>query len=282
MFSRTPSGIRNTHLFYGGCYVVIVEGTSDCPFWSNFFPKEINGYKLKLKPVGGRLEVQNYINEILSSKAIFAVAVDSDYRALLNRLYEDSKILETRYHSIENLMLCSFAIASVIRNLSHDPEYESLKVDDWLKHFDEATHPLMLADLVIESNNLGKQCVGENCLYFLSGKNDPTFDFNKIAHFVKDLNLPSGDLEKMSRKAEKAKSRFHIRGHFIFSAALCFTSCEVKKIRKKSIPLSKDSFYGMLVTLCESRIEVDPILKAMREKAILAAKEVTYLLSQEN
>ena len=124
MFSRTPSGIRNTHLFHSGFYVVIVEGSSDCPFWSNFFPIEINGYKRKLKPVGGRLEVQHYINELLMNKAKFAVAIDSDYRLLLNRLHKHLRILETKYHSIENLMLCPSVIASVIRNLSHNTEYE--------------------------------------------------------------------------------------------------------------------------------------------------------------
>lgn len=280
MFSRTSSGIRNTHLFHSGFYVVIVEGSSDCPFWSNFFPSELNGYKRKLKPVGGRLEVQHYIDELLQSKAKFAVAVDSDYRLLLNCLHKDSRILETKYHSIENLMLCPSVIASVIRNLSHDTEYEVLTADSWLKHFDHATHSLMIADLIIEKNNLGKQCVGENCSPFLVKKHEPKFDAAKIDHLIEKLSLPEEEFNEMSKKLEEVNPRFHIRGHFLFSAVLCFISYEVKRIRKKSISISNDSFYAMLIALCESRIEGDPVLRAMREQALSITHKLTSLLSQ--
>lgn len=259
---------------------MIVEGSSDCPFWSNFFPNEINGYKRKIKPVGGRLEVQLYINEILLNKAKFAVAIDSDYRLLLNCLHQNSRILETRYHSIENLMLCPSVIASVIRNLSHNTEYEVLTVDAWLEYFDLATHLLMIADLIIEKNNFGKQCVGENCSSFLTKKHEPTFDPTKIANLLAKLDLPKEEFDEISQKIENVKSRFHIRGHFLFSAVLCFISHEVKKIRKKSVSLSSDSFYAMLITSCESCIAGTPMLQSIREQAILAAKEVTDLLSQ--
>ncbi len=36
----------------------------------------------------------------------------------------------------------------------------------------------------------------------------------------------------------------------------------------------------MSIALCESRITTDPILQAIQEQAFLAAKEVTYLLSE--
>jgi hypothetical protein len=232
MFTRTSSGIRNTHLFYSGFYVVIVEGTSDCPFWSIFFPSELNGYKRKFKPVGGRLEVKNYINELLLNKTKFAVAIDSDYRLLIDCLHKNPRIIETIYHSIENLMLCSSTIASVIRNLSHDTEYEIFKVNSWLEHFDLATYSLMIADLLIEKNHLGKQCVGENCFPFLVKHHEPTFDETKINNFIENLNLPQEELDELNQKLKNFKSRFHIRGHFFFSAVLCFISHEVKKIRK--------------------------------------------------
>ena len=138
----------------------------------------------------------------------------------------------------------------------------------------------MVADLVIEKNNLGKQCVGENCSPFLVKKHDPTFDTTKIDDLIKKLNLPKEEFDEMAKKLEKVKSRFHIRGHFLFSAVLCFVSHEVKKIRKKSVTIPSDSFYAMLISLCESRIEGDPMLQAIREQALLAPTEVTDILSQ--
>lgn len=226
------------------------------------------------------MEVQNYIDELLSNRAKFAVAIDSDYRFLLNSLHKNSRILETKYHSIENLMLSPSVIASIICNLSHDTEYEVLTASNWLNHFDEATYPLMVADLIIEKNNFGKQCVGENCFPFLTKNNNPIFDVDKISCFIQKLNLSEKEVDEMNKKLEKVKPRFHIRGHFLFSAALCFIGHEVKKIRKKPVAVSNDSLYAMLIALCEPRIEVDPTLKAMREQALSAAEEVTNLLSQ--
>ena len=242
MFNRTSSGIRNTHLFYSGFYLVIVEGQSDCTFWSNFFPKILNGYKRKIKSVGGRPEVQNYLDEILRNNAKFAVAIDSDYRLILNGLYQDSQILETEYHSIENIMLCSSVVASIVRNLSHDPDYEPSSVDSWLDHFNTATHSLMVADIVIEKNNLGKRCVGDNCSLFLMNKNSPSFDLAKIDAFLKKLDLPEEEFNTLSQKTKHLKPQFHIRGHFLSSAALFFVSHEVKKFGRNLFQYQRTPF----------------------------------------
>jgi hypothetical protein len=282
MFSRTASGIKNTHLFYRGFYLVIVEGTSDCPFWSNFFPNEVNGYKRKIKSVGGRLEVQKYLDEILMSDAKFTVAVDSDYRSILDCLHKHNRVLETQYHSIENIMLCASAIASTVRNLSHDADYEMASADNWLEDFNSATHSLMVADIVIENNNIGKECVGDNCTRFLTNKNNPNFDLLKINNFLQKLDLPEEEFNQLSHKIKAIKPQFHIRGHFLLSAALSFVSHEVKRIRGKSVPISNDSFYALLIALCESRIRTEPMLQSIEQKALLAAKEVTHLLSQNS
>ena len=282
MVTRTSSGIRNIHLFYSGFYVVIVEGPTDKPFWSELFPDEINGYKKKLKPVGGWPEVQTYIEQVLLNKGKFAVATDSDYRFLLNCIYQDSRIIETKYHSIENLMLCPSAITSIISTLSYELEYGVLTVNNWLNHFDEAMHLLMVADLIIEKNSLRKKCVGDDCSRFLISKNNPTFDTNKINCFIQDLNLLKEEFDEMAGEMDQVKPRFHIRGHFLFNAVLHFIQHEVKRIRQTSFSISNDSLYGMLIFLFAARIEVDPMLQAMREQALLAAEEVTNLLSQGN
>jgi Protein of unknown function (DUF4435) len=280
MFNRTSSGISNTHLFHAGYYIVIVEGVTDKPFWNQFFPEEVNGYKKKIKSVGGTPAVQPYIDELLHGKAKFAVAVDSDYRLLLNRLHNDIKIIETKYHSIENLMLHPSSIASIIRSLSYETEYEELLVDDYLNHFDLATHALMVADLAIQEHRIEKQCVGDNCSQFLASKNIPKFDADRIDCFIGNLELPDKAWSKADRKLKGKKSRFHIRGHFLSSFVLRFVSHEVTKIRGKSVSISNDSFYALLISQCESRIAVDPILESIKNEALLAATEVTALLSK--
>ncbi|MEG3922240.1 DUF4435 domain-containing protein [Microcoleus sp. T3_A4] len=286
MLTRTSSGIRNTSLFYRGFYLVIVEGQDDEVFWSKFFPAEINGYKRRFKRPGGRPQVQPYIdqllsNEVLSDELHFAVAIDSDYSFLLNSLHQHSRIIETKSHSIENLILCPFVIVSAIRNLSYDTEYEILKVNYWLSHFDQATHSLMVADLTIEKNNLQKKCVGHSCKRFLIEEDNPDFDTNKIECFIQDLNLPRQEFNEMATEVGTVKPRFHIRGHFFSDAVRHFIRHEVKNIRQKNVNLPNDAFYAMVIALWEPRIETDPMLQAMREQALSAAEEVTNLLSQE-
>jgi Protein of unknown function (DUF4435) len=279
MLNRTSSGIKNIHLFYPDYYLVIVEGSSDRPFWSKFFPDELNGYKRKFKPVVGRPEVERHIKELLQNEAKFAVAIDSDYRLIINKPYENPRIVETQYHSIENLMLCSSVMTSIIRNLSHDTEYNKSVVNNWLEHFDSATHSLMVADVIVEKHNLRKDCVGDNCSRFLIKNQNPQFDPSKIDDFIAQLDLPEDQFIEMQAELKNYKSRFHIRGHFLFSAILCFISHEVKKVRKK-VTISNDSLYSMLIEPCESRIAKDPILQSLRDQAHTAADVLTNLLSQ--
>lgn len=281
MFSRTPSGIRNTPLFHGDSYLVIVEGTQDQPFWSNFFPEQIGGYKRKIKAVGGRLEIQKYIDQLLLRDAKFVVAIDSDYRLILGKLHSNTRIIETQYHSIENLMLHSLNITKLIRNLSYDVEYTSSKVDAWLEHFDETLYSLMVADVLIEQHKLGYQCVGDNCSPFLMVKNKPEFDVDKINNAIQKLSLPQDKLNEISQKLKDYEPRFHIRGHFFFSAVLGFTTSEVKRIRNKAVSISNDSFFTMSLTSLETCFSSNLLLKTLREQAVEAAKEVTSLLKEE-
>jgi hypothetical protein len=87
----------------------------------------------------------------LNDEAKFVVAIDSDYSFLLNCLHNHSRIVETKCHSIENLMLFTLSITSIIQNLSHDIEYEFHGVNSWLDEFDLVTYPLMIADLLIQA-----------------------------------------------------------------------------------------------------------------------------------
>jgi hypothetical protein len=216
-------------------------------------------------------------------EAKFVVAIDSDYSFLLNCLHNHSRIVETKCHSIENLMLFTLSITSIIQNLSHDIEYEFHGVNSWLDEFDLVTYPLMIADLLIEKNNIGKPCVKENCFSFLIKNNVPKFDPKKIVDFITALNLDNEEFNELEQILKDFKPRFHIRGHFFSSAVLCFISHEVKRIcNKKSISIPNDTFYAMSIASLQSCISTDPILQDIQQKALLAVQDVTDLLSQDN
>jgi hypothetical protein len=240
----------------------------------------VDGYKRKLKPVGGAA-VNKYIEEIYHSNANFAVAIDSDYRLLLGKLHNHPRILETHCHSIENLMLSSSNIVSIIRKKSRVTDYDIQDVETWLAHFNESLYDLMVADFVNEQNNLGIKCAGDNCFRFLERNHVPNFDNTKINYFIRSLNLPQEQLDKASQELKKYKPSLYRRGHFSSSAVLCFINHEVKKARrinKKNSCISNDDFYAMSVLCCEVSLSSSPLMQNFRDRAVNVAKEVVKIL----
>ena len=282
MFSRTSSGIRNTDLFYRGQYLVVVEGQDDVPFWSTFFPKRVDGYECKFKPVGGS-EIKKYIDEIYKSNAKFAVALDSDYRLFMGKIYEHTQILETLVYSIENITISPQTLAKIIRIESRKEDYNINNVEIWFEHFDKTMQSLMIADYLIQKERLGKESLGKSCFRFLENPRTkaPVFDIKKIEDFVKSLDI----LEDLFKFAEKELKNYkpsrHIRGHFFCGASLCFLNYEVNRLRpnkvKKSI--ANDDLYTMLILACRDSVSTCSELQSLHERAVQVAQEVIKLLS---
>ena len=77
------------------------------------------------------------------------------------------------------------------------------------------------------------------------------------------------------------RSIHHIRGHFLLSAVLCFIRNELKRIVGKYVNVSNEAFFAMLVEPCKARIEKDFLLIELKEKSLIAAEQLTNLLSQK-
>lgn len=75
--SRTPSGIRNEHLFYPGEFLVFVEDKDVC-FSAQLVPAQVGEAKAHFKPVGGKLELENRIKEFAADGGRSIVAMDAD------------------------------------------------------------------------------------------------------------------------------------------------------------------------------------------------------------
>lgn len=277
MFSRTPSGIRNIDLFYRNQYLVVVEGQDDVPFWSIFFPKEVDGYECKFKPVGGS-EIKNYIDEIYKNNAKFAVALDSDYRLFMGKIYEHTQIIETFVYSIENIIISPQTLAKIIRIESRKEDYNIDNVETWFEHFDKTTHGLMIADYLIQKECLGKESLGKSCFRFLENPKTkaPVFDIKKIENFIKSLSILE-DLFKLAKEELKDyKPSQHIRGHFFFGASLCFLNHEVNRLRPNKVKrsIANDDLYTMLVLACKDSFSTCSELQNLHERAVQVAQEV--------
>ncbi|MBD6617512.1 DUF4435 domain-containing protein [Komarekiella sp. 'clone 1'] len=282
MFIRTSSGIKNSDLFtYNNEYIIYVEGEDDGPFWKQLFPDYVDGYKPKFKHVGGKKEIKKYLDELLISDAKFIVAIDSDYNFIMGKSYNhiNNRVLETQTHSIENLMLCSSNIRRLIQNLSKNTDYDSVKVEIWLQHFNEAIYSLMVADYIIECNPIcTKKCMGDQCRRFLKKNNIPEFSQDIINTYIQTLELPEDDLSNNKDKLRDYKPSLHARGHFFFSAVHCFVINEVRKISQKHPTISLEAFYSMSIESCHWCFKENSILEKLRERAIAAAQELVQLL----
>jgi len=283
MFSRTPSGIKNTDLFYRKQYIVIVEGSDDIPFWSLFFPREVAGYERKFKQVGGKTEIAKYVDEVYNNNAKFAIALDSDYHVFMGKIHNHPQIIETLAHSIENLLISPKTLANIIRVDSRQEDYDIKNVECWLHDFDKAVHSLMVVDYLAQKLDLGKQCLGESCFRFLKEekKKEPFFDTNKIQNFIKNINIPDDIIKRSEQELTQYKPSRHIRGHFFFGSSLCFINYEVNRLRsnKKKRSIANDELYSMLILACEKLFPDCLELQTLREKAIKVAQEVVRLLS---
>ena len=223
-----------------------------------------------------------YAECILNEDAKFIVALDSDYRFISGNLNNHTRILETQCHSIENLMFCAANIASIIRALSHNIEYSLNEVETWLEHFDKSIYILMVADFIIERDNLGKKCMGDNCSRFVEKSKGCLFVASEIKLFTQNLCLQQEDLDKTSLDMKHYKPRFHSRGHFFFSAVHSFVKCETKRLLGKSVTVSNDSLYALSVNSCQACCIDNSWLQNLRDQAVAAAKEVVGLLNAKS
>ena len=141
----------------------------------------------------------------------------------------------------------------------------------------------MVADLIIQENKLGEECLGDNCLKFLENGKTKAPQFNEITikDFINSLGIAKEKIEETEEKLIKYKPYLHVRGHFFASAVLCFINHEVHKIRKTKSKkcISKDDFYTMAIMACKEFLSVNDQLQDLQNKALNVAKEVVKILS---
>lgn len=242
------------HLFHGVSKIVYVEGDDDIPFWETIFNK-LAPYTVKVEEVGGKEEVQKYINDILSDNANFIVARDADYDAISGKI-EHPNIIYTYGHSIENSLVNSSILNKVIRNVCRlrNNEVPSTLSSDWINEISEAVAPLVYHDIINELDGLGVSVLNKSCEQFLVSRNNYKFCEKKINAYLEQLPFQVDETrieESGNLIDERGLSIVDIlRGHFLFSAAYYFIKHTVRNLRRKT-SISLDMLYSNLLTAFE-------------------------------
>jgi len=177
-------------------------------------------------------------------------------------------------------MICPTVIASIISDHSCDTDYDASQVDLWLDDFDERVQILMIADYLIQVNHLGIKCMGDNCSRFLVSRNKAEFDKLRIESYIQELGLSNEDINNIAKTLKQYSPRFYARGHFIFSAVLCFVNQEVSKICGKKTNISNDAFRTLILNLFKECCSHDSQIERLTLQTEIAAQEVVELISK--
>lgn len=246
----TDSAKRVMHFFHQSDYIVYVEGDDDVVFWEYLFDKFFN-HRIFVKPVGGKEQLEPYIDSIISGTVRDFVAMDSDF-SKIEEAPVHRNVIKTQGYSIENSLICSKTLREVVINLGkiskHDiDEKECL---DWLESFFEKIDVLIYYDIANHVGNKGVSVVGDSCKRFFKSDKEVFLCDKKIFQYLSKVGFYLGedDIGVLQKIVENSDSDISglIRGHFLFSGALHFTNETIRKKRKK-VSISLDSYFGALV-----------------------------------
>ncbi|MFH1718806.1 MAG: DUF4435 domain-containing protein [Planctomycetota bacterium] len=282
-FDRTEAGIRNTPLFYRGKYLVYVEGKDDITFWTEVFPEKSNGQRVHFRAIGGDTAIEKRVRILLKpdipdDDKEFVVARDSNYGWIAKRYERHPRLVETRYHSIENVMLCKCRIAKVIRSVSRVARYPMSRVERWLRAYDDAVAWLTLADVLNEARLTRESVMGNNCSRFCIDNEQPVFDDRKIESHIRTVGFKPRELKRARINIKHYRPRYYSRGHFYFSAVFRFIRYEVQNLRNtRNIHFSQEALYTVAFEKCTKCMENGRRIKPLTEEAHSAIENLRRL-----
>jgi len=232
---RYSDGAENVlRKFYQKDIVVYVEGQDDIPFWTYLF-KTFSSINFKIKDVGGRCEIEKYIDKIIRGDISNVVACDADFSYFKDGFKTHNNVIITYGYSIENTLLCEQSINKLI-DLTGKFNNESITEDiiNWIKEMCFSTTNLVVYDIANCILSLGLEVVGNNCSKFTISENDYRLCDKKIIDFIisLDLQIDEEDIYKKISDILAENNRNicdFLRGHFMFSAALKFITKFISK-----------------------------------------------------
>lgn len=240
-FTRSPSGIRNSALFFGTDRTVYVEGNGDDQkFWQNVFSVFYTGpLRFHFKSVGPRSAVLPYVEGIASRTISNVIAiVDSDYEGLRFSKFSIPNVIYSFGYSFENDLFTLKQAVKILSQLSGGAGMSKYRnVVNRLNLAADELSKLTLIDFVAQFNDQyflvknGNTCklnIKNNALGVICKKSVAAARVDLIARGVVMRHRPSKVLR--DRIVESPKYRW-VYGH-LWRAT--FTKCVTDELRKRS------------------------------------------------
>ncbi len=258
-------------LFYNKEITVYVEGKDDPIFWGNLFSlAEINAH---IEDVGGKSELEKYIDKIVDEGADFYVAQDNDNSDFLDDPIRHKNIINTYGYSIENSMYFnSLPFEKTISNFCRKKLNFDIDFNIWVSEFSQDVYDLIVYDIANNKFKKGISIFGDNCYRFLKTQNSHKICSTKIRAFIDSIKPNFSDAEinqvkEMMNQSEK-DLWFMIKGHFITHALVNLIKNAIKKEIGSPKSLTPDYLYSITVDCTENwenRIDIKSIVDRLLE-----------------
>ncbi|GAB6147277.1 DUF4435 domain-containing protein [Desulfocicer niacini] len=253
-FEYSNEALDILNLFYNKDVVIYVEGDDDILFWDNYLA--LLDFSAQIKDVGGKENLEPYIQSILEDNVKIIVAVDSDYSDITETKYNHPLIVYTYGYSIENTLYCKSNInRTICKYLKEKNDYDE-EVAFWIETFETQALPLLKYDLANIKFDKSVSIMGDNCSRFLTTRKSHDLSSEKIQEYIETYNalFTEEELKWVEENISNydKKPYYLIRGHFITNALINFIKNIVRKKKKKNIAISYDALYSAMISECKN------------------------------
>lgn len=258
-------------LFYNKTKTVYVEGKDDPLFWERMF--EIAEVSAHIEDVGGKEELQKYIDKIFLEDALFYIATDNDNSEFLDHTIDHPRIIRTYGYSIENSMYFHHKqIEKTITNFSRVKTDIKDNYNEWITNFTEYCYDLIIYDIANNKFKKGVSIFGDNCCRFLVNSNSEYICTNKIQNYIDNIknNFTVHEIKLIKDIVHENEKNnwFLIKGHFISHALINYIKNSIKKITQLHTPtITLEYLYSITIDCFdnwEEKLDLKNVIERIR------------------
>lgn len=182
----STSALSALNQFHDCNCMVFVEGSDDELFWEMICEcAEMSG--VRIESVGGRTQLDEYTEKILTENAPIIVACDSDYSTVLRNGVDHPQIVRTYGYSIENTMYCPPSLNRFVRKLARSRRDFTPTARAWLDEFCESSQRLLVFAVANERYAKGISVFPDSCARFLTSRHSEKLSPTRIEEYLDSI-----------------------------------------------------------------------------------------------
>lgn len=263
--------------FYDCDCMLFVEGKDDEIFWDNIC-KLLHYKSIRIENVGGREQLEDRIDMLLTETTTFLVACDMDYSIFWENRITHPQLIRTYGYSIENTMYCPSSLNNFVRKLARSCSDYTEDAQKWLDEFCENSQKLLIYDIANEYYGKSLKIMGDCCSRFLPNQHSNLLSKNKVDDFIETFydNFSQKEIRKVKKLVSTCPKPLSsvIRGHFLTLAVMNW----LKQYIPKKTTISKDHLFTGTVDSCTTCFKKNCEQFTTMTKCLkMAFKEVTKI-----